>query len=513
MMPGETRVALLEDGNLAEIFVERGEMENLTGSIYKGRVQRILPGMQAAFVDIGLKQAAFLYVDNVEAPREDRDDAENTEEEDVSAYEQSSRGIGPRIEDLLKEGQEVMVQVLKPPVGTKGARVTTQISLPGRFLVYMPTVNHVGVSRKIASEEERQRLKGLVTGLKHGEDGYIVRTAADGAGQENLEKEAAFLQRLWSLVRERYKNHKIPSCIHRDLSVTLRSLRDLLAHDGAQRLVIDSREGYEAVRHFLGKAMPDLNIEVEHYAEAELIFEAYNLETEIQRALRRKVWLRSGGYIVIEETEALVAIDVNTGRYVGKENFEETILQTNLEAAREIAEQIRLRNLCGIIIIDFIDMSKSSSQERVYQALVEAVAKDRMKTHILPMTELGLVQMTRKRSRKPLSRILCAPCRYCDGRGHMTSAETLSLRIYRELLRHSRDFSGKSMTVFCHPEVAVHLLQGTRLILESFEKKTGITVYVISEPMYHPEQFDLIENLVDKSRKAKENKVDSKGEI
>lgn len=512
MTPGETRVALLEDGNLTEIFVERGEMENLTGSIYKGRVQRVLPGMQAAFVDIGLKQAAFLYVDNVEDPREDRDDAENTEEEEAPPYEKT-RGVGQRIEDLLKEGQDVMVQVLKPPVGTKGARVTTQISLPGRFLVYMPTVNHVGVSRKILSEAERQRLKALVGEIKVGDEGYIARTAAEGVGLENLEKEAVFLKRLWEMVQERYRSHKTPSCIHRDLTITLRSLRDLVAHDGAQRLVIDSWEGCAAVRNFLEKAMPDLNLRIEHYTEEEQIFDAYNLETEIQRALRRKVWLRSGGYIVIDETEALVAIDVNTGRYVGKENFEETILQTNLEAAREIASQIRLRNLCGIIIIDFIDMARPSNQERVYHALVEAVERDRMKTHILPMTELGLVQMTRKRSRKALSRIFCSPCRYCDGRGHTASVETLCFRIYRELLRCARDFSGKSMSVFCHPEIAAQLLQRSRLVLENFEKKTGIPVYVVAEALYHPEQFDVIENLVDKGHGVRENKVDSLREI
>lgn len=508
--PGETRVALLENGSLAEFFVERGDEENVTGSIYKGRVQRVLPGMQAAFVDIGLKQAAFLYVDDVMSDSASLEllDAEE-EGEDAPLYRKNGRENRHRIETLLREGQDIMVQVIKAPVSTKGARVSTQVSLPGRFLVLMPTVPHLGVSRKILCDTERQRLKDLMEALRKPGHGYILRTAAEGVDEEAVTREIAVLDRLWDLIQQRYKNQKAPSLIHRDLSVTFRSLRDLLTHDDTRRLVIDSREGCNAVRHFLTRTMPDLEVDVAHYQGREPIFDVYNIEAEIQRAMRKKVWLKSGGYIVIEQTEALVAIDVNTGRYVGKENFEETILLTNLEAVREIACQIRLRNLCGIIIVDFIDMARPVNQERVYQAFRDAVQGDRIKTNILPMSELGLVQMTRKRTRKSLSRILCTPCPCCEGRGHVASPETLCLQIYRDLMRYAQDLAGNAFKVCCHPEIAEQLLGASRAIVERVEKKTGVPVHVIPDPAYHPEQFDIVESI----RKPRENPVDSPGEI
>lgn len=500
--PGETRVALLENGVLSEFFVERGEEENITGSIYKGRVQRVLPGMQAAFVDIGLKQAAFLYVDDVMPDPCGLEvlDPEDETEGPPRALGKNNRESRHRIEALLKEGQELMVQVIKAPVGTKGARITTQISLPGRFLVLMPTVPHVGVSRKILCDEERQRLKDLVEAHRNPEHGYIFRTAAEGVESPSVSREMDVLDRLWEMIQARYKNQKASTRIHRDLSVTFRSLRDLLTHDDARRLVIDSREGCDAVRQFLGRTMPDLEVDVLHYSGKALIFDAYNIEAEIQRALKKKVWLKSGGYIVIEQTEALVAIDVNTGRYVGKENFEETILLTNLEAVREIAHQIRLRNLCGIIIIDFIDMARPANQDRVYQAFRDAVQADRVKTNILPMSELGLVQMTRKRTRKSLSRILCSNCPCCDGRGHVASPVTLCFQIYRELLRHAEDAQGEGFTIVCHPETAEEMLRGSRSLVDMVEKKTGMQVYVTADPACHPEEFDIVENLKVKTR-------------
>ncbi|MCW7754806.1 Rne/Rng family ribonuclease [Desulfobotulus sp. H1] len=504
--PGETRVALLENGVLAEFFVERGDEENITGSIYKGRVQRVLPGMQAAFVDIGLKQASFLYVDDVmpdPCGLEVVDPEDEGMEGPLHAAGKSGRGTRHRIETLLKEGQEIMVQVIKAPVGTKGARVTTQVSLPGRFLVLMPTVPHVGVSRKILCDEERTRLKVLVETFRNPEHGYIFRTAAEGVDPEAVSREISVLDRLWEMVQDRYKNQKAPVRIHRDLSVTFRSLRDLLTHDDARRLVIDSREGCKAVSQFLARTMPDLEVDVVHYQGKSLIFDTYNIEAEIQRALRKKVWLKSGGYIIIEQTEALVAIDVNTGRYVGKENFEETILLTNLEAVREIAHQIRLRNLCGIIIIDFIDMARTVNQERVFQAFRDAVQADRVKTNILPMSELGLVQMTRKRTRKSLSRILCSNCPCCDGRGHLSSPGTLCFQIYRELMRYAGDAEGESFTVTCHPETADELLRGSRAIVDVVEKKTGMRVHVVADAVCHPEEFDIVENLKGKTHRTK----------
>lgn len=482
--PGETRVALLEDGKLAELFVERGEEENLSGGIYKGRVQRVLPGMQAAFVDIGLKQAAFLYVDDV------------MPDPATIADDDGERTRNPRIEDLLKDGQVVMVQIAKAPVGTKGARVTTQISLPGRFLVLMPTVDHVGVSRRIEGDGERHRLKTLLEAQRTTDHGYIFRTAAEGVDGEAIGREMEMLTRLWSGIQNRFETQKAPCCIHRDLSVTFRAVRDLLTHDDARTLVIDSKEACSAVRQFLARHMPDMDISVAYYGEPEPIFDAYHIEGEIRRVLRKKVWLKSGGYIIIEQTEALVAIDVNTGRYVGKENFEETILKTNLEACREIAYQIRVRNLCGILIIDFIDMARSANQDRVYTELKDALKKDKTKTHVLPMSEMGLVQMTRKRVRKSLSRILSAPCACCDGRGYTAAPETVCHQIYRELLRQAQDMEGESFSVYCHPHVADLLSGAEKELMASVGLRIKKPVHICPEPYPHAERFDIVENLI-----------------
>jgi ribonuclease G len=496
--PHETRVALLEDGNLAELYIDRNDQSDVAGNVYKGRVQRVLPGMQAAFVDIGLNQAAFLYVDDVVIERDQAleaallagqpaDDAENGS--DVSHIELDA---STSIEDMLDEGQDILVHVAKSPIGTKGARVTTHISLPGRFLVLMPTTEHIGVSRRIEDETERRRLKEMVAKLRQEKCGYIVRTAGEGIASERLAEEMHFLDNLWQGIQRKYQQAPAPALLHKELAISLRAVRDLLTHE-AERLVIDSTEVYHSVLGFLDTYMPNLKDSVELYSGGEPIFDAFNLEGDISRALKRKVWLKSGGYIVIDQTEALVAIDVNTGRYVGKHNLEETILKTNLEAVKEIAYQVRLRDIGGLIIIDFIDMAKKSNQEKVFNALEDSLKKDKSKTHVLPISEMGLVQMTRKRVKKSLNRLLCEPCFYCDGEGYLLSRQSICYNIYRDVLRDAQDMAGVKFTVRTNPEIAELLHGEENHIVVALEKKTGKQVIIYPDKTLHLEEFKIFE--------------------
>ncbi|MFO7715367.1 ribonuclease E/G [Desulfosarcina sp.] len=501
----ETRVALVEDETIAELFIERKGSRDNTGNIYKGRVQRVLPGMQAAFVDIGLNQAAFIYVDDV--VKDNYSDIEdyfscNDAEEDECCEDDRQTIFIPKvekdnIEDLITEGQEILVQVSKSPIGTKGARITSNISLPGRFLVLMPTSAHIGISRRIEDEVERQRLKDIVSELTtNSAMGYIVRTAAEGVQKEKVAYEMGFLKNLWCNIQKKYHTAGTPSLLHQELNLSLRAVRDLLIQE-AEKLVIDSRKDYEAVLAFLETFNPSLKESVELFEGKEPIFDAYNLEGDISRALKRKVWLKSGGYIVIEHTEALVAIDVNTGRYVGKYNLEETILKTNLEAVKEIAYQIRLRDIGGIIIIDFIDMEKKSNQEKVFSALNEAFTRDRSKTHILPISDMGLIQMTRKRTRKPLTRLLCDPCPYCDGEGYIISIKTICYSIYREILRYAVDMTGSRLTLRVNPEVAEFLHGEENRLIPGLEKTIGKQIVIYPDSHYHMEAFEIIESVHD----------------
>jgi ribonuclease G len=457
--------------------------------------------MQAAFVDIGLNQAAFIYVDDV--VRDNLVDAESyfscDEVDDAGVIEArlpaatTPRAENEKIEDLITEGQEVLVQVSKSPIGTKGARITSNISLPGRFLVLMPTSSHIGISRRIEEESERQRLKDIVAELScNSEMGYIVRTAAEGVHSEKLAYEMGFLKNLWCNIQKKHQTAATPSLLHQELNLSLRAVRDLLLQE-AEKLVVDSKKDYESVLAFLDTFNPSLKDSVELFEGAEPIFDAYNLEGDISRALKRKVWLKSGGYIVIEHTEALVAIDVNTGRYVGKYNLEETILKTNLEAVKEIAYQIRLRDIGGIIIIDFIDMEKKSNQEKVFSALSEAFAKDRSKTHILPISDMGLIQMTRKRTRKPLTRQLCDPCPYCDGEGYMVSIKTICYSIYREIIRYAADMSGNRLILRVNPEVANFLYGEENRLIPGLEMTIGKQIAIYPDSRYHMEAFEVIE--------------------
>ncbi len=493
----ETRVALLEDGNIAELFIEQGDASDIAGNIYKGKVQRVLPGMQAAFVDIGLKQAAFIYVSDViggnYSPIEDLLDNNNITEEYIP-YNSNISSIrrDRHIEELITEGQEIMVQAAKAPMGSKGARLTTHISLPGRFLVLMPASDHIGISRRIEDDTERNRLKATIESIRENNFGYIVRTAAEGIQEEKLKYEMGFLNNLWESLQQKYQTAPAPYLLHKEVAVSLRAVRDLLLHE-AEKLIIDSRSGYESILNFLDEFMPSLKDSVELYEGLEPIFDSFNLEADISRALKKKVWLKSGGYIVIEHTEALVAIDVNTGRYVGKYNLEETILKTNLEAIKEIAYQIRLRDIGGIIIIDFIDMEKKSNQEKVFNALKEALKKDRSKTHVLPISELGLIQMTRKRIRKPLTRILCEPCFYCDGEGYLISKQTICSNIYREILRESRDMIGVKVSLRVNPEIAELLYGEESHIIVAVERVIGRQVVIYPDAKLHMEEFNIFE--------------------
>ena len=502
----ETRVALLEDGNIAELLIERGDVSDIAGNIYKGKVQRVLPGMQAAFVDIGLNQAAFIYVNDLIVSNYNNNLEQlliySNEVDDsiqsVNIEGSTSPAINRdwQIEELITEGQEIMVQVAKAPMGTKGARIITNISLPGHFLVLMPTSDHIGISRRIEDTTERNRLKDMVESLRQNDFGYIVRTAGEGAQEEKLAYEMGFLNNLWQNVQKKNQSVSAPSLLHKELTVSLRAVRDLLIHE-AEKLIIDSRSGYESILSFLDTFMPSLKSSVELYEGTESIFDVYNLEGDISRALKKKVWLKSGGYIVIEHTEALVAIDVNTGRYVGKYNLEETILKTNLEALREIAYQIRLRDIGGIIVIDFIDMEKKSNQEKVFNALQEVLKKDRSKTNILPMSEMGLIQMTRKRIKKPLTRVLCEACFYCDGEGYLTSKKTICYNIYREILRDSRDMMGVKVTLRVNPEIAEILHGEENNIIVSLERVIGKQIVIYPSANLHMEEFDVCEILKD----------------
>lgn len=504
-MAHETRVAMVEDDDIVELFIERAGASDSTGNVYKGRVQRVLPGMQAAFVDIGLSQAAFLYVNDIlpdnyrdMSALEDppaKDGIDGTADSGNGGFMQQRREKpDANIIDLISDGQEILVQVAKSPIGTKGARITSYISLPGRFLVLMPTSNHIGISRRIESEIERERLKTMVDELRGDRLGYIVRTAAEGASAEKISQEMVFLKKLWDGIRRKYQTAPTPSLIHQELDIRLRAVRDLLLHE-AERLIIDSRDGYQEILSFLETFMPNLKSSVELYEGDEPIFDALNLEGDISRALKKKVWLKSGGYIVIEHTEALVAIDVNTGRYVGKHNLEETILKTNLEAVKEIAYQVRLRDIGGIIIIDFIDMEKKSNQEKVFSALNEAFSKDRSKTHILPISDLGLIQMTRKRIRKPLSRLMCEPCFYCEGEGQLLSGQTLCYSIHREILRNSGDMMGSGITLRVNPQIADLLHGEENHLITSLEHRLNKRITIYPDRRFHLEEFDLLETL------------------
>ncbi|MCW8883031.1 MAG: ribonuclease G [Sedimenticola sp.] len=471
--PPETRVAVIENGVVQEIIIERAQRRGLVGNIYKGKVCRVLPGMQAAFVDIGLERAAFLHASDISS---------------------SNSESNENINELVRDGAEVIVQVVKDPLGTKGARLTTHISIPSRYLVFMPELTNLGVSQKIEDEQERNRLRDIVCGFfgdSSLKGNFIIRTAAEGVDEETLKSDIRFLTRLWHAIQDRLQTSPAKQLIHEDLPLYLRSLRDLITAD-VERLRIDSRENWQRLTQFAEKLIPDSPVKIEYYPGERPIFDLYGVEDEIQKALDQKVTLKSGGYLIIDQTEAMTTIDVNTGAFVGHRNQEETIFKTNMEAAQAICRQLRLRNLGGIIIIDFIDMTEEEHKRQVLRALEKCLARDHSKTHITEVSSLGLVEMTRKRTRESLEHILCEPCPCCGGRGSLKTAETTCYEIFREILREARQFDVESLLVLASQEVVDRLLDEESATLAELGSFIGKTIRLQAEALYSQEHYDVV---------------------
>jgi ribonuclease G len=487
--PQETKVAVLENGEVSEIFIEREAHRGIVGSIYKGRVSRVLPGMQSAFVELGLERDAFLYVADV---FEEFGENLLTPEEQAAANGLVAQRNAP-IEELLKEGQDVLVQVVKEPLGTKGARITSHVSIPGRYLVFMPTVEHVGVSRKIVDDDERRRLKTMLKEIRHerGGGGFIVRTAGFGHSREDFERDARYLCRTWDEVRAVASRERAPALLHHEPSLVQRLLRDILSDEIASIRLDNDRE-FQKTLDLVTQLQPELSPRVRLHARGQNILEEHGISTELERALRSKVWLASGGYIVINQTEALVAIDVNTGRFVGKKRLEETILAANLEAVREIVRQIRLRDLGGIIVVDFIDMEERKSRQRVFQALEQELKRDRAPSKVLSVNEFGLVILTRKRVKQSLERTLCQPCPYCSGSGMVKSVATVCSEIYDEIRKLAADMKGQSLLLRVNPEVARALAGEGASVLKDLSLLVENEIRVHGDPLLHQEQFDVV---------------------
>jgi len=477
--PMETRVALVENGVLQEIAIERTEKKGLVGNIYKGRVCRVLPGMEAAFIDAGLDRAAFLHASDIAIPQQANDEQGAPRE---------------HISNLLYEGKELLVQVIKDPLGTKGARLTTHLSIPSRFLVLVPNSGIVGVSSRIEGEEDRPRLKSMVeqiAGEMDSPHGYIIRTAAESAGEESLRRDMEFLNKLWLCIQESHQNSSAGSVIYSDLPLIQRTMRDMVDED-IEKIRIDSRETAQRMISFAQSYIPGLASRIEHYPGERPIFDIYSVEDEIEKALERKVLLKSGGYLIFDQTEAMTTIDVNTGGFVGHRNLEETIFKTNLEAAQAIARQLRLRNLGGIIIIDFIDMVHDEHKNQVMSALSKALEKDHAKSHICEVSVLGLVEMTRKRTRESLEHILCEPCSVCVGRGYVKSAETVCYELFREIMREARQFDVKELLVLAAQSVVDLLVDEESASLAELQEFINIPIRIQVESMYSQEQFDVV---------------------
>jgi len=534
----ETRVAILEDDQIAEIFIEREHQRGVVGNLYKGRVSKVLPGMQSAFVDLGLERDGFLYVSDVVATFEEFDRLE-TDEDDVAPAgngaangqrrpgsadggtsgggpgfsgsgpgagsggrggrrdRERDRGPEPKIEELLKEGQEIIVQVAKEPIGTKGARLTSHATMPGRFLVFMPTVDHVGVSRKIDSRDERSRLRGIVREFREQygfTGGVIIRTAAAGRPKDDIVSDLSYFHKVWTEIRLKSETSRAPAVVYREQSLVAKLLRDLLTEEYSA-IRIDNEQEYRRVYELIERIMPPLAPKVKLYNKEYPIFEEYGVQAEIDRALRSKVWLKSGGSIVINQTEALVAIDVNTGRYVGKKTagrLEDTILKTNLEAVKEIVRQIRLRDLGGIIVLDFIDMEEKKNRQKVFQVVEQELRKDRSPSKALQVSDFGLVIITRKRVKQSLERVLTEPCPYCAGSAVIKSRSTICYEILSEVKKISADLDGQSLVLRVNPDIASALKDEERAVFKELKQSIGREIAVKPDVQLHHEQFDLM---------------------
>lgn len=534
----EIRVAVIEDGLLGELYIERKRDRGIAGNIYKGRVERILPGMQAAFVNIGLEKSAYLHVSDVRGTPDDLHrlmagdageqgsaevpDEGSADEPDAAAGGDAPEGGAPsreaagsgepsrpaaggrRIEDLLKEGQEIVVQITKEPISTKGARVTRFVSLPGRHLVFMPTVDSVGISRKIGSDRERRRLREIIDEMRPPGSGFIVRTVASGVPEKDLRADMGFLIKLWNQIVQRSEVSRCPSLIYSDLDLLLRTVRDLFT-PAVERMIIDSRTEYDRVKKFIAAFMPDFQGQIDLHEGKEPIFDGLGIELEIDRALERKVWLKSGGYLVIDETEALTAIDINTGRFVGKKSLEDTITQTNLEACQEIADQLKIRSIGGMIVVDFIDMDRASNRDRVMRAFNEALKRDRNRPQVSRISELGLVEMSRKRTRESLLHTLTEPCVHCEGKGYTKSRQSVCYEVLRELRRVGDMVEGHTIQLEVHPDVAKRLSGPDRDFLDDIEKRLQKQVVVKARGAFSVEEFEI--------RSPRDNQVLERSEI
>ncbi len=496
----ETMVAILEDDLVAEIFVERERHRGVVGNVYKGRVSKVLPGMQSSFIDVGLERDGFLYVADVIDTLDEFDKLAGDDEEEGGG----NKGRGndrdrpqPKIEELLKEGQEIIVQVVKEPLGTKGARLTSHVTMPGRFLVFMPTVDHIGVSRKIESREERSRLRGIVREFReaHGfTGGVIIRTAASGRPKEDILGDLDAFHKIWTEMRQRNESSRAPAVLYQEQSIVSRLLRDLLTED-FQAIRIDNATEHQRVLELIERIMPSLAPKVKLYSKPYPIFDEYGVQAEIDKALRSKVWLKSGGSIVINQTEALVAIDVNTGRFVGKKTsgrLEDTIVKTNLEAVKEIVRQIRLRDLGGIIVLDLIDMEDRKNRQKVYQAVETELGKDRSPSKALQVSDFGLVIVTRKRVKQSLERVLTEPCPYCSGTGVIKSSSTICYEILSEVKKVSPELNGHRLLLRVNPDIARALKEEEHAVVKDLRQSIGKDVTIRADVHLHHEQFDVM---------------------
>ena len=485
----DTRVALVEDGRLVEFYVESHPVNGLVGNIYKGRVVKLLPGMAAAFVDLGLERPAYLFAEDVTV-QEDEFYQLWLKDELSAVAEPPRRRPAASISDLLHDGQEIVVQVVRGPLGKKGARLTNQIALAGHYLVYLPTLVHLGVSRRIAEEEERQRLKAMLEEIKPPEGGLIARTACRGQSLEKLARELEALLPRWQKILRKKEAATAPALLHQELEAARRLLRELFSSE-IDRVVVDDPEAFAKARDFLQSFSPGDTYRVELYSEPEPLFSHFGLELDWEKLLAPRVWLKSGGYLYLDATEALTAIDVNTGKFVGRRHLEETILQTNLEAAKEIARQIRLRNLGGLIVIDFIDLEQAAHRDLVYQTLLQGLSRDRAKTTVLPISPLGLVEMTRQRLRDSLAQIVTEPCSCCRGRGEVLSSLTLACDIMRQLAAEAREFPGYRLSLAAHPQVIGIIRQEGQGLLTRLAAAHRLRVSFKEEPLFSRDHFEI----------------------
>jgi len=477
--PQETRIATIENGMLQEVLIERECKRGLVGNIYKAKVSRVLPGMQAAFLNIGLERTAFLHLSDIILPSKYNDNKDSEAEVTIN--------------QVLKEGQELLVQVIKDPISTKGARLTTHITIPARYLVLMPNNSHIGISQRLTEEEERKRLKDCVAEFQEefGKAGYIIRTVAEGKSKEAIYSDMAFLKKLWDSVVERNQIQKSGSLIHEDLNLVMKTMRDI-TEENISSIRIDSKETFNKVDKFSKKFIPELVSKIIYYPGEGPIFDLFGVETEIHKALQPKISLKSGGYLIIDQTEAMSTVDVNTGSYVGNKNLEETIFKTNLEAAQAIARQLRLRNLGGIIIIDFIDMKSAEHKRQVLRTFEKHLAKDTVKSTITEVSSLGLVEMTRKRTRESLEQILCEPCPVCNSRGTIKTVETISFEIFREIMRVSRQYDAKRILVLTSKDVAEYLMEEHSTAIAELEEFIALDICFQTNDDYNQEQFDVV---------------------